>query len=103
VTFDMPVNGDAPVLSVGVWHRAQPMLLNNAWPFCAEVESGAGIGGDDRRMKMANILVSELALPLSESPGGTGVLSSGVPLNTQPGTAARSLGKFSLETPCSTL
>ena len=31
------------------------------------------------------------------------VASSGVPLKTQPGTALRSLGKFSLETPCSTL
>src|SRR5215467_396764 len=99
----MPVNGDAAVFNDDEWHRTQPMLLNNAWPFMAEAESGAGVGGAVRRMKTAKLVVSDSGLPVSETSGGTGVLSSGVALNTQPGTAARSLVNSSLETPCSTL
>src|SRR5579859_27310 len=99
----MPVNCDCAVVSEDEWHKTQPILLNNAWPFDAEADNGAGVGGAVRRMKMAKLVTSEFALPVSERSGGVGVVSSGVALNTQPGTAARSLGKPSLETPCSTL
>src|SRR5579884_1642144 len=102
----MPVNCDLPVVSEGVWHRAQPMLLKRFEPFCAEADIGAGVGGAESRMKAAKFTVSdeksEAGLPLLVLLT-SGVTSSGVALNTQPETAARSLGKSSFETPCSTL
>src|SRR5260370_2005961 len=103
VTSDMPVNCDLAVLSVSLWHKTQPVLLNNFWPFNSEGVLVVGVGGAVRRMNMAKLVTSEFALPVSEVLGGVGVVSSGVALNTQFGTAARSLGKPSFETPCSTL
>src|SRR5579859_339509 len=104
----MPVNGDSPVVSEEEWHRTQPILLNNTWPFSSEAVCVVGVGGAVRRMNAAKFTVSDdifEAVPVSPSSSGLVMLveSSGVPLNTQPETAARSLGNSSLATPCSTL
>src|SRR5260370_38458266 len=99
----MELTGDAAVFSVDGHPSQQALLLNNDCAMTGEAESGAGVGGAVRRMNTAKLVVSESGLPVSETLGGTGVLSSGVSLNTQPGTAARSLENNSLETPCSTL
>src|SRR5579885_2723300 len=95
-----------------VWQRLHPTLSNNWAPFWVEGVGGAGTGGALRRAKVANCTTSEelpelslaVAPPLSVGAwSGTPPTSSGEPLKTQPATAERSLGKSSLETPCSTL
>src|SRR6266478_3710509 len=95
----MPVNDDMPVVSVGVWHRAQPTRWNRLAPFRADwaVTPGgsAGVGGAARRMKMSKFTRSEVVPSVG--------LESSKPLNTHPGTALLSLGKVSLVTPDSTL
>src|SRR5258708_39862932 len=92
----MPVKYVAAVVSEGLWHNAQPMVLNNALPFNSEALAVVGAGGAARRMKIAK-------LATSEDPPETAAWSSGVGLKTQPGTPPRSFGKISFETPCSTL
>src|ERR1700678_1478604 len=109
----MPVNGEAPVVRVGEWHRLQPIALNTVAPFRIDAVDGAGVGGALRRENAAKFTTSDAisdAVPIVVPTLGllgfaftTFVESSGDPLNTQPATALRSLGKFSLETPCSTL
>src|SRR5215471_18036818 len=105
----MPVKGDFPVCSVSLWHKTQPILLNNALPFSSEAVCVVAVGGAVRRMKAAKFTVSDdilEAVPVVETPSsGLTMLveSSGLELYTQPEAAARSFGNSSLETPCSTL
>src|SRR5579863_844648 len=109
----MPVKIEAPVVRVGEWHRLQPMLLNRAAPFCVEVVGAAGVAGAERRTNAAKFTTSDAIsdtvptvvpkLGLLVFPFSTLLASSGDALNTHPVTALRSLGKFSFETPCSTL
>src|SRR5262249_46632263 len=104
----MPVNLDLAVVSDGEWHMAQPMLLNRFDPFWIDGDDGPGVGGAVRRMNAAKLMMSEdiwFAVPVLPPVSGLVMFveSSGVALNTQPATAERSLGKPSLETPCSTL
>src|SRR5712692_5933976 len=104
---------DLPVVRLAVWHRTQPILLNRAAPFISDAVAVVGAGGSDSRMKAAKFTVSAVisdAVPSVVPKLALAVLgfrmlvsSSGVPLNTQPETAARSLGNSSLATPCSTL
>src|SRR5271170_569311 len=113
VTFDIPVNGEAPVVRVGEWHRLQPMVLNTVAPFRVDAVDGADAAGAERRMNAAKFTMSDAIsdavptvvpkLELLEFWFRMLVASSGDPLKTQPATALRSFGKFSLETPCSTL
>src|SRR5215510_11038915 len=98
--FPIPVKGDRAVCKVRLWHRAHPMASNKADPRAADGLIDVGVGGADSRMKAAKLTVSEgLVVP----PAPMLLESSGVGLKTQPGTADRSLGKSSLDTPCSTL
>src|SRR3954470_18694389 len=100
-TFDMP-NRAAPVVSVSVWQCTQPtpgslLVPKSAAPRFSEALLVVAAGGAERRMNAANSTVSP-ASPVTGS-----VASSGVALYWQPAAVARSLGKSSLETPCSTL
>ena len=88
--------GDFAVFKDGVWHNAQPMVLKRLEPFCADAMNGTGAGGADSRMNVAKFVTSL-------EPPAMGVESSGVTLNTQPGTAERSFMKTTFATPCSTL
>src|SRR5882757_8709290 len=109
----MPVIWDGPVVSVGEWQSEQPIEPKSAAPRWVEAVGDAGVGGADKRMKAAKFSrsddISEVVpigvpkLGLAELPFTRGVASSGELLKTHPATALRSLGKFSLETPCSTL
>src|SRR5436305_743758 len=109
----MPVNGDLPVVIVGVWQSEQPVETNSAAPFWVELVDVPGVGGADRRLNRAKFMVSDpisAAVPtLVPTFGLLGlsfrkrVESSGELLKTQPATALRSLGNTSLDTPCSTL
>src|SRR5271165_6698295 len=109
----MPVKMDGPVVSEGEWQSAQPIELKSAAPLVVEDVGGAGIGGADKRANAAKFTTSDDisdAVPMSVPKFGLLefwlrrlVESSGDPLNTQPATALRSLGKFSFDTPCSTL
>src|SRR5258708_38146224 len=102
----MPVNIDAAVGRLGEWQFAQLMLVNSDCPFWADADSGAGVGGAERRMKIVKLLTSDpvwTAVPVVPPLTVKLVESSGVGLNTQPGTADRSFGNPSFETPCSTL
>ena len=108
MTLDIPVYGERVVCNVGVWHIAHPIDPKSACPAWAEAVSGAGVGGADSLANAAKFTMSELmseAEPVSAPVVGSVmfVVSSGVPLKTQPGTAERSLGKSSLLTPISTL
>ena len=113
MTLDIPVNGDVPVVSVGVWQSEQPIEAKRAAPFWVELVDVPGVGGADKRLKIAKFRRSDAiseAVPIDvpkfgllEFPFRKGVLSSGELLNTHPVTALRSLGNTSLETPCSTL
>src|SRR5205807_10097968 len=96
---------DLVVCRVGVWHKAHPMALKMFLPRAVDVFCGPGAGGAERRMNPAKFTVSEEKSAAGLMPGVAFrlVWSSGVPLNTQPGTALRSLGNTSLLTPCSTL
>src|SRR6185295_15575442 len=97
-------NGDGPVVSDGVWQSPQPTDMNTARPAVVVALGSAGDGGARKRMNAANSTVSpEASAGVPESTPWLLVWSSGDPLNTQPGTADRSLVKFSFETPCSTL
>src|SRR5215471_3774394 len=92
--------GEGPVVIVGVWHNAQPIWLKILAPFCVEAVGGAGCGWSRKRMNIENLTMSLAAsVPLRS----TLVKSSGVGLKPQPGVSSRSLGKFSLVTPISTL
>src|SRR5215469_6051704 len=80
---------------------------NRAAPFCVEVVGTAGVGGADRRANSAKFTASPdisdavpVVPPLSLT---VCVLSSGVALNTQPGTALRWFRNSSFATPISTL
>src|SRR5258708_7481501 len=104
----MPVNAAAAVARDGVWHWAHPTRSNSRSPFSVEADGGAGDGGAERRMKSAKLTMSEDILDAVPAPPPLSGLSrlvesSGVALNTQSATADRSFGKFSFETPCSTL
>src|SRR5277367_4220406 len=109
----MPVNGEAAVVSDVEWQSAQPTRLNRLAPFCVDAVGDAGVGGAERRMNAAKFTTSD---DISEAVPNIVpklelvllalirfVASSGVELNTQPATAARSFGNSSLDTPCSTL
>src|SRR5712692_3951672 len=110
----MPLNGEAAVVSVSEWQSTQPMpgselVPNNARPWSSDDDAVVGVGGAKNRMNPAKLRTSDdiwLAVPVVP-PGGSGltmlVESSGVGLNSQPGAVSRSFGKFSLDTPCSTL
>src|SRR5438046_3198137 len=93
-----------PVVRVEVWQRPQPTMLNRFAPFVVEAAVGPGAGGADSRMKAAKFTRSDdisASVPIGlPSEVSIFVLSSGVPLYTQSGVAARSLVKASLETPC---
>src|SRR5260370_14773115 len=96
----MPVNGDPAVVRDGVCHSGRPMLLKSDWPFNWELVLGVGVGGADSRMNAAKFTTSDgVVLP----PVPMFVWSSGVWLKMQPGTAERSLGNTSFDTPDSTL
>src|SRR5271169_3935011 len=109
----MPVKTEAAVVREGEWHRVQPILLNRFAPFCVDGVGDAGVAGAESRMnaakfsKSANISdtvpMGVLKFGLLGLPFRMLLESSGVELNTQPGTALRSFGNNSVETPCSTL
>src|SRR5215510_13040874 len=103
----MPVYGDFPVVSVGEWQSAQPVEENRDAPFWVDEVAAAGVGGAERRENSAKLTASDdmsEAEPVFDPPSlSICVLSSGLPLNTQPGTALRSFGNSSLATPISTL
>ena len=59
----VPPNTELPVVRDGVWHKAQPMLLNSALPLLMDAEQftptvQAGVGGARKRMKWENITMS---------------------------------------------
>jgi hypothetical protein len=99
----------SPGGELGEWQRLQPMVLNTVAPFTVDGVDGAGVGGAERRMNAAKFTISDdisdtvpsvvPKLGLLEFWFKMLVASSGDPLKTQPATALRSLGKFSLETP----
>src|ERR1700746_1039229 len=103
----MPVYGDCPVGSVDEGQRRQPIDQNGAAPFCVDEPAAAGVGGAERRANSAKLTASpdiSEAVPVVPPLSFTVcVLSSGVALNTQPGTALRSFGNSSFATPISTL
>src|SRR6266849_5293025 len=97
----IPVKTELPVVRVSVWHKAQPIRPKSRWPFWADGDCATGVGGAERRMKAANIAVSEA--PVAALFPARLVESSGLGLYWQPAAVARSLGNTSFETPCSTL
>src|ERR1700722_20185608 len=102
----MPVYGEAAVVSDGEWQSAQPTVVNRSWPFFSDGEAVVGVGGPDSRMNAAKFTVSDDicdTVPASPPLYTITEASSGVLLNTQPGTAERSFMKISLATPCSSL
>ena len=59
----VPPNTELPVVRDGVWHKAQPMLLNSVLPLLMDAERfaptvQAGAGGARKRMKWENITMS---------------------------------------------
>lgn len=46
--MDMPVQGDAPVVSDVVWQSGQPIEENKTAPFKVEDVEVAGVGGAER-------------------------------------------------------
>src|SRR5580700_7261387 len=109
----MPVKIDVPVVRVGEWQRLQPMALKSAAPFKVDWVEAAGVGAAERRLNAAKFTISDdISDSVPKLVPKFGLLafwfnrlveSSGDPLNTHPVTALRSLGKFSFDTPCSTL
>src|SRR5712664_350205 len=111
----IPVNGEAAVCNVRLWHSTHPIpgLLTLAPKSCEPraceavyCDTGTGVGGAVSLMKAAKLTVSEdiwFAVPVVLVPTVMLVESSGVGLKTQPATAERSFWKTSLATPCSTL
>src|ERR1700734_1036598 len=102
----MPVYGEAAVVSDVEWHKAQPTAENSFWPFFSEADAVFGAAGAESRMNAAKFTTSDdisetvpVWLPLYSITDA----SSGVALNTQPGTAERSFPNTSFATPCSTL
>src|SRR5712664_2706764 len=82
-----------PVLSVGVWQSAHPVLLNKLLPFAMDGAppgvSGEGVGAARKRMKNANFSISLIA-----SRGfmaSVWVKSLGVVANWQVGVSSRSV------------
>src|ERR1700677_3323749 len=99
----MPVYGEAAVVSEGEWQSAQPTAVNSFWPFFSDAEAVVGAAGADSRMKAAKFTTSDdISDPVPVGPPLYTITeaSSGVALNTQPGTAERSFMKTSLATPC---
>ena len=93
------------MLSVGVWHSAQPTALevNNVRPAVMDAAETApneltGAGGARKRIKL-----TKFTTPLLVSCDPSVVRSSGVPLNWHAAVSSRSWGNDSLVTPCSTL
>jgi len=83
-----------PVVSEGVWQKAQPTFAKMARPFTVDGVSGAGVGGASIRMKSANASTSEttavFGLEVVLEVGVKLTVSSGVALKTQPGVSSRS-------------
>ena len=48
-----PPNDDCPVINKGVWHKAQPVVLNCASPFAVDGVEGPRVGGAKNLMKAA--------------------------------------------------
>jgi len=74
VTFDIPVNGEFPVVSEAEWHSAHPTLVNRFAPFCAEAVKGAGVGGADSLIATEKLIRSEansLPTPVDDQPTAT--------------------------------
>src|SRR6516165_7413762 len=90
-----------PVVSDGVWQRAQPIIPKAARPLTIEGVSGAGAGGANIRIKFANASMSERTAVLGVAVKFS--VSSGVALNRQLGVSSRSCGNSWLVTPISTL
>src|SRR5207249_10454189 len=57
---DEPLAIALPVVSEGVWQKAQPTFAKMARPFAVDGVSGAGVGGASIRMKLANASTSEI-------------------------------------------
>src|ERR1700694_3539361 len=89
-----PVNDDLVVARDSVWQRAQPMAVKMFLPRAFEAVAAAATGAAERRMNAAKFTVSDAKSEAGLMPPGVMVrlvVSSGLPLNTQPGTALRSL------------
>src|SRR5216683_1941431 len=94
-----------PVVRVGVWQSAHPVLTNKLRPLLIEVAppgvSGDGVGGARNRWKKANFSIAP-------SPAGVvvtsvSVTSLGTVAYWQPGSCSRSCWNSSFEMPISTL
>src|SRR5215471_6836117 len=100
------VNGEFAVVWVIAWQAWQPMVWNTFSPRVAAAD-GTCTGAADKRMKAAKLTMSDeksaARLPVDGLVPSSLVGSSGNVLNWQFGSSSRSLGKFSLVTPCSTL
>src|SRR5215471_535039 len=96
---------DVPVVNEGVWHSAQPILLNTCLPFAIDVAPPGvvveGVGGARRRMNSANFSMSVVAS--SAVVASMFVLSFGVVANWQFWVSSRSVWKTSFVIPISTL
>src|SRR5271165_6736394 len=95
------------VVNEGVWQWAQPIPAKVPRPFSLDGVAGAGVGGANIRMKLANPSMSEMTA-VFELPVVVGVVvklsvSSGVGLKRQPGVSSRSCGKSWFVIPISTL
>src|SRR5215467_3996986 len=96
---------DVPVVNDGVWHSAQPMLLNSCLPFEIDVAPPGvvveGVGGASKRMNNANFSMSVVAS--SAVVASMLVVSLGVVANWQFAVSSRSVWKMSFVMPISTL
>src|ERR1700749_2407001 len=95
-----------PVVNIGVWQSAQPMLVKRALPCCVDAVGAAAAGGASRRMKFAKASMSEsTAVVTTGAPGGGKLLVSlGLAAPPwQPEVSSRSCGNNWFEMPISTL
>jgi hypothetical protein len=95
------------VVSVGVWQKAQPTLLNRSRPRVIDAEPPGvvveGVGGARKRMKNANRSTSEKASTVGEMVGSVFVTLFGALAKMQLPLYSRSSGNISLVMPISTL
>src|SRR5262249_38600413 len=93
------------VVNEGVWHSAQPVLVNSSLPFAIEAAppgvSVEGTGASRKRMKNENLSIA--LTPSGTVAASVLVTSFGIVANWQAGFSSRSVWNSSLVMPISTL
>src|SRR5206468_1948240 len=96
---------DSLVVNEGVWHSAQPVLLNSCLPFEIDVAPPGtvvdGVGGARKRMKFEKFWIAVVAS--NGLPASMFCTSLGTFANWHAGFSSRSVWKMSFEMPISTL